>query len=373
MTTAVAPSVKGWCPGAYRPMMSADGLVVRVRPQFGRLDGAQVVGLCDLAIRYGSGALDLTNRANLQVRGVAEGDHAALLDGLNALGLLDADPGLEGRRNILISPFWTAGDVTHRLTTDLMARLADLPQLPPKVGFAVDCGDAPLLTRDPADFRFERADDGLILRADGVALGCPVTPETAIDALIEMAEWFNAHRTPDRRRMGLVTAVNLLPETWQTTAPRASASRPQIGKRPEGVLIGAPFGQIDAAALRETGAHALRVTPWRVFLLEGAEMPRDAAFLTVPNDPLTRVDACPGAPLCPSASVTTRDIARALAPRVTGTLHISGCPKGCARTTPADLTLVGNAGRFDLVTRGLASDTPQKTGLTPEDLLSGDF
>ena len=28
-----APQVKGWCPGAHRPMMSGDGLVVRIRPR----------------------------------------------------------------------------------------------------------------------------------------------------------------------------------------------------------------------------------------------------------------------------------------------------------------------------------------------------
>ena len=28
-----APVIQGWCPGALRPMMSGDGLVVRVRPR----------------------------------------------------------------------------------------------------------------------------------------------------------------------------------------------------------------------------------------------------------------------------------------------------------------------------------------------------
>ena len=30
-----APIVQGWCPGAHRPMMSGDGLVVRVRLALG--------------------------------------------------------------------------------------------------------------------------------------------------------------------------------------------------------------------------------------------------------------------------------------------------------------------------------------------------
>ncbi|MFD1807161.1 hypothetical protein ACFSHQ_00890 [Gemmobacter lanyuensis] len=36
--------MQGWCPGALRPMMSGDGLVVRVRPRLGRLRADQARG-----------------------------------------------------------------------------------------------------------------------------------------------------------------------------------------------------------------------------------------------------------------------------------------------------------------------------------------
>ena len=36
------PIIQGWCPGALRPMMSGDGLVVRIRPREGRVSGAQL-------------------------------------------------------------------------------------------------------------------------------------------------------------------------------------------------------------------------------------------------------------------------------------------------------------------------------------------
>lgn len=368
--TVNGPSVKGWCPGAYRPMMSADGLVVRVRPRFARLTAHQAMGLCDLALRYGSGFIDLTNRANLQIRGVAEADHEALLEALNGLDLLDPDPAMEGRRNILVSPFWSAGDLLHRVTQLVLETLPALPDLPAKVGIAVDCGPAPLLTRDPADFRIERGETGLILRADGATAGRRVSEEDLPTALIQMAEWFDANRSTARRRMGGVVAEGDLPTEWQSVEPCASALRPRIGRHPLGALIGAPFGQIDAKALQThlTDAAALRVTPWRAFLLEGATMPGEPAFVTVPEDPLTRVDACPGAPLCPAASVETRALARRLAPLAQGTLHVSGCAKGCARARAADVTLVGAAGRFDIVTGGRAGDTPGQTGVAAEDL-----
>ena len=57
-------AVKGWCPGALRPMLSGDGLVVRVRPRGGRLAAEQVAGIAALSARHGNGLIDLSSRAN---------------------------------------------------------------------------------------------------------------------------------------------------------------------------------------------------------------------------------------------------------------------------------------------------------------------
>ncbi|HWL21327.1 MAG TPA: precorrin-3B synthase, partial [Bradyrhizobium sp.] len=53
-------SIKGWCPSAYRPMQSGDGLVVRIRPRGGRLSAGQASAIADLAERHGNGLIDLT-------------------------------------------------------------------------------------------------------------------------------------------------------------------------------------------------------------------------------------------------------------------------------------------------------------------------
>ena len=45
---------------------------------------------------------------------------------------------------------------------------------------------------------------------------------------------------------------------------------------------------------------------------------------------MLRVIACTGAPGCLQAHAATRPLARALAPKLTETLHVSGCAKGCA-------------------------------------------
>jgi precorrin-3B synthase len=46
-------------------------------------------------------------------------------------------------------------------------------------------------------------------------------------------------------------------------------------------------------------------------------------------------------------------------------LHLSGCAKGCARSGPATVTLVGRDGAFDLVRGGGPADPPARTGLAP--------
>ncbi|WP_299635800.1 cobalamin biosynthesis protein CobG [uncultured Ruegeria sp.] len=370
-----APIVQGWCPGAHRPMMSGDGLVVRVRPRLARLDADQALGLCDLADRFGNGTIDLTNRANLQLRGVEEEDHQPLLKELAALNLLDAEPGIEIRRNILVTPLYQTGDLTARLTHKLIGRLADLPALPAKFGFAIDTGPERLLASDSADIRLETGADGLILRADGCETGRSVTETDAIDHVIALAMWFSKTYTPETRRMARV--IGALPQEWQGCAPGSVGAKLQPGPCELGALYGAAFGSLPARKLydmiEDSGASALRVTPWRLILLEGGAAIPAPAFVEDGTDPLMTTDACPGAPFCPQAQAETRDVARALASRISGRLHVSGCSKGCAHMGPADITLVGHNGRFDLVKQGRAGDEPCQRGLDPKTLMTMDF
>ncbi|GFE50560.1 precorrin-3B synthase [Roseobacter cerasinus] len=369
---SVAPAVKGWCPGAHRPMMSGDGLIVRVRPYFARLNAVQVQGLCEAAQTYGSGVLDLTNRANLQIRGVSEQGQMPLLQALDDLGLLDLSPELEARRNVLVTPFWQDGDATHRITRDLLSRLVQLPDLPAKFGLAVDAGPAPLLQEDSADIRVERSAQGWCVRADGADRGKPVAEPEIGAAVLDMARWFAAQRTAEERRMRAVVRRVALPAAWREVTPLPGGPRPAPGMHPLGAVVGAEFGQFEAASLArwmvETGAQALRVTPWRRIVLDGAAPERCDDLPTA--EIMMRADACAGAPFCTGATVETRALARQLATVTQGSVHVSGCAKGCARRGRADLTLIGRDGRFDLVRQGHAWDAPEKTGLRPDEILA---
>jgi precorrin-3B synthase len=374
-----AVAVKGWCPGAWQPMRSGDGLVVRIRPQRGRIDAEQAAGIADLAERYGNGLIDLTNRANLQIRGVSDDSHPALIDGLAKFHLLDPDPEIEARRNILVAPFWTAGDEAISIAEDLEHALASGPAgLPAKFGFAVDCGTERLLAAASADVRIERSIDGqLIVRADGMNLGRAVTRKEAVTTALRLADWFVASGGSKKGRMAPHIAAGAKPPELLcgTALPARQLTVPDPGITAHGALFGVAFGQMTRTELRWLSARTdgLRLTPWRMMLAEGLrDMPLHEGFVTRPDDPLLRVVACSGAPRCNEALADTRALAAALAPHLPDDmrLHVSGCAKGCAQSAPSSVTLVATLDGFDLIRNGSTQGTPAFRGLSRAGILA---
>ncbi|AWB50731.1 precorrin-3B synthase (plasmid) [Gemmobacter aquarius] len=360
--------VQGWCPGALRPMESGDGLVVRVRPPLGRLSQDQARGLAAAARAYGNGLIDLSARGNVQVRGVTAASHSALIVGLRGMDLIDASPEAEQRRNILVTPF--ADVETLRLASALAGALGQMPPLPGKFGFVVDSGPVPMMGDISGDIRLERAADGrLLIRCDGAALGAPVDDGAA--AAVDLARWFVAAGgvSDGRGRMADLIGRGVRPTDalTGTVAPAPKAVLPQPGLVAQGALVGVAFGQMQAEALAGLAdLGPLRMTPWRMLLIEGVSvMPALPGLITDPDDPIRRVEACSGAPACLQGRAAVRDLARRLAPQVpTGRLlHVSGCGKGCAHPGRADVTLVATAVGFDLILNGSPTDRAMKRGL----------
>jgi len=370
------PIIKGWCPGALRPMMSGDGLVVRVRPIAGRLTQDQARSIAALSAAHGNGLIDVSSRANIQLRGVTEQTHAPLIEGLRAGGLIDADIAAESRRNIVVTPFYDEGDQTEALAIALSDALATATtlDLPGKFGFAVDCGRVPVLTDAPADIRFERDNGGqLLLRPDGSNFGRPVTAETAVPEAFDLASWFIAQRGEARRMRHLTSRQECsLPKSFDTPCqPGMVRARP--GATTSGLLVAFAFGQIRSEtlmALADIGA--LRFTPWRMVMIEEASSVADLPeLITDADDSLLRVVACTGAPACSQALGETRALARSLAPltQADETLHVSGCAKGCAHPGAADLTLTATNAGYDLIQHGRADADPVRPAMTPHQIL----
>jgi precorrin-3B synthase len=374
-------AIRGWCPGAWRPMRSGDGLVVRIRPPASRIDAAQAMGLAELAERHGSGILDLTNRANLQIRGVSDASYLPLIEGFARLALLDPDPDTEARRNILMAPFWTEGDEIASIAAELEQALATGPAgVPTKFGFAVDCGRERVLAGASADVRIERAATGhLIVRADGAELGHQVTRTEAVKIALALTEWFvtSGGAKGSRGRMAARIGAGARPPEalCGNTRPARGQALPGPGIYPQGAMFGMAFGQLTSTALRCLGhcARALRLTPWRMMLAEGMhEMPDCEGLITRAEDPILRVIACSGAPRCAQAHADTRALAAALAPHIAedARLHVSGCAKGCAHSGPASITLVATSEGFDLVRGGSVRDAPVLRGLSRAGILT---
>ncbi|MEV6846037.1 precorrin-3B synthase [Actinoplanes sp. NPDC051411] len=124
------------CPGALRLHAAADGALARIRLPGGMLTGRRLRVLTEIAEEQGDGALELTSRANIQLRAL-RADPTELAGRLAAAGLL---PSLahETVRNIAAPPL--ADAETRRLVEELDRGLcADdaLAALPGRFLFAI--------------------------------------------------------------------------------------------------------------------------------------------------------------------------------------------------------------------------------------------
>jgi precorrin-3B synthase len=164
-----------------------------------------------------------------------------------------------------------------------------------------------------------------------------------------------------------------LPDKLIGDAKPAESASLNPGIHPNGALVGLAFGQIESETLGFIASlgPGLRLTPWRMILVEGLQqLPEQEGLVTRVDDPLLRVVACTGAPACPEAHAETRKLAASLAPRLApgARLHVSGCAKGCAHPSASDITLVGTPDGFDLVRNGSPRDASVQRGLTVADV-----
>jgi precorrin-3B synthase len=403
------PYRKGWCPGALKPMETGDGLLARVRAPRGRLSLDQADALADAALHCGNGAIGLSARANLHLRGVTERTLSDLHARLEEAGLIDADPEVQRLRNIVSSP---VDDLDPDASFDLRpsvealeTRLKEakgLRVLPPKFSFVVDAkGRLPLGDVD-ADVRLDGARDGTfaVYLAGEDMLAAQGSPGEVGEVAVRLADAFLAlagagEASP--RRMRALVAREGAEAIFAKAALRAKPSkrsqqrpalREILGAHSYGAefVVGAAaaFGEIEAARFkalveraRGLGASSLRLTPWRAFLIAGLD-PNGAAalvdtiaelgFIVDADDPRLRIAACPGAPACAHGLRPVRADAAdwaAVLPKAEGViLHVSGCAKGCARPAATAATVTATTKGYDLILAGRAGDPPTRRGLS---------
>lgn len=394
---------KGWCPGALRPMQSGDGLIVRLRISGGALSPALARAIAGCAEKFGNGRIDLSARANLQLRGVRQDALGALQAELARLDLLDEDPEVEAIRNLLASPLAgldpAAADIAPMVAAfdERLRRDPIFRRLPPKFLFAIDDGGSLPLPLDKADIGFvaTRGGSAFVVRVAGQPIGT-CRAESLPDAASGIASLFLGHRRDDERRMAHLVArlgvdtlvpdagLDPLPEhlPLHTTTPAKILGLHSSGTK-TALGLGISFGRLDAKSLlhladtAEATQGALRLSPWRaIFLIAEAIDARSiealaaAGFMLDDAAPLRAVAACSGRPACLQGQTDAQADARHLATSARGfgesgiALHVSACAKGCAHVEKAPVTLVGHDGLYDLILDGSAGDAPLLAGLT---------
>lgn len=405
--TVLAPARVGWCPGVLRPMQTGDGLVVRVKPRGGVLSLDQAEAIAGLAIRFGNGELDLTARANLQIRGVGSEDHAFLVQGLGSVGLLDPNAEAEAIRNVLASPLAGLDPLALFDGRSLAAALEQLlvsdtalRDLPAKWSFLVDDGSRWTLSGIVADVRFEPGPDGsMVVGLAGSPLRALLLPQRITTVAAALCRFAVRQREPQRMKAlveqhgaeQVFAAADLVPNGQALDPVPSTKTQNVVGPHRVGTTVqfgvAAAFGHLHAndllhliEAARAAQALDLRLTPWRVLLVTGMteaaaaglELSAQAApLVTDAHDPRLWVAACSGAPACRRGSTPVRADAALLAgigsfggARDGVSIHVSGCSKGCAHVGAAAWTLVGHEGRYDIVRDGRAADAPMLRGLT---------
>ena len=388
---------RGWCPGTLKPMETGDGWLVRLHPPGAKLTSAQLRRIAALAAEHGNGLIEISARANLQIRGVTAESHPMLVERLLAERLVDEHDGDGPQRVTLASPL-TGGDPSSLIDTVALAaqielRARTIPGLPAKLCVIVDDGGAQALDGFSGDIRLVGTGAGRLALCLADQFWHGPIPETEAAAAVESTlRGFTAlrHAAPERiRRLRdlppeALSGLTILPET-ATPTPRPPPQRTglfALGEDRFAALIGLPFGRCDAATLDQLGAGLgrseadIRLSPWRGLAfrdLSHAEVGKllalasDLALITRDDDPRLSVQACAGSPACSRAEAPTMADAAALATAAADllahgvTLHVSGCVKACAHPAAADLTLVGRDGRYDIVLGGTTRDKPVAT------------
>ncbi|TWB41183.1 precorrin-3B synthase [Nitrospirillum pindoramense] len=407
MTPAIInpPRVRGACPGALVPMEVADGLLVRLRIPGGRLTGPMTAAICDLAERHGNGLVDLSQRANLQLRGVRPETLSPLTDALRALGLVNGDPTAERVRNVLCSP--TCGldpacAPVRPLAVALDTALSNSPDLwtalPAKFSFVLNGGGQAPLADAVGDIRFDALPDTALFR---VAVGgdqASATPlgvcaaDVVVDTALALSRAYLRLSASRYRRLaalvaaegaaGLAAHLSLAPLSVDASLPSLHLNQ-VLGAQAGWVGLAFPFGGLSVQRLAQI-AHmtpVLRLTPWRALLLEGnfsgdpVDIFQPLGFILAPDDPRLALSACSGRGACDSGLTDARRDALALAqvaPRLLarGHIHVSACTKGCAHPAPALVTLTARdsqAGNpvYDIGLLAAAGGTAQWRGVTP--------
>ncbi|MCG8921879.1 hypothetical protein [Lentzea sp. CC55] len=305
------------CPGAVELHPAADGGLARIRVPGGTLSAAQWDVVRVAAAELGSGSIELTSRANLQIRGLADG--VELGSRLRAAGLLPSWSH-ERMRNIIAAPL----EDNQALVDELDAALCADPSLASLPGrFLVTVGAS--VSGLGGDFGLvSQGDGGTVLLLAGRDTGVRVTDP--VDAVVTAARLFGSLRGTAWRLSEVDGGVRKITEHFGVS-PGDRFSPVVTPVAPSPVTPGVPLGRLDAAQLPGV---PLRLTPWRSLVVPAGT--GTSGLITDPASPWHGVSACTGRPGCAKSLSDVRADARAwLGTPHDRPVHWSGCARRCGR------------------------------------------
>ncbi len=237
----------------------------------GRLTAAELRALAETSAAFGSSALDLTARGNLQIRGIT--DAGAVAAALGEVGLLPSSPS-----DIVASPLsGRVGGVAdvRAWVTELDAAIRAEPmlaQLPDRFLFSVDDGREDMSGLG-GDVGVHVVDDHVALVLAGCDSGVRLTARDVVDIVIAVAVRFIEIRGDAARVSELADPSTLWPGAEHGDGFRPATRTPVgwIGQDDGRVALAAavPMGVLPARVAEYLAAieAPLVVTPWRSILI----------------------------------------------------------------------------------------------------------
>ncbi|MEV0671774.1 precorrin-3B synthase [Mycobacterium sp. NPDC050441] len=355
------------CPGALTVHQAADGALVRIRLPGGMITPAQMTALAEIAEKFGSPAMELTSRGNIQIRALTDtgGPATALADA----GLLPS-PTHERARNIVASPLSgrSGGIIDIRpLITELDDAIQAEPALaglPGRFWFSLDDGRGDVSGID-ADAGVHARDDGTCaLLLAGRDTGVRLDTGDAVTTLIEVARRFVGIRGNSWRitelddHSALLDGLAVSAPAGATWPPTVQPPVGWIQQRDDRVALGAglPLGVLQARTAHFLAAieAPLVITPWRsVLVCDVSEGPADVALRVLAplglvfdeNSPWLRVSACTGSPGCAKSVADVRaDAAEAVNTPAEAHRHFVGCGRACGSPPVGEVLVASEDG-----------------------------
>lgn len=390
-----------FCPGVLHAIEAKDGLLVRIRVPGGWIEGTQLRVLADLTRRFADGSLEITSRANLQLRAIHQRDLQQIVEGIRSVGLLPS-PRHDRVRNIVTSPI--AGldkeevidprPLIHQLDRQLRAE-PEFANLHPKFSFGI-YGGPNRFSRDLDDIVLQATESNsaahLHLFLGGHSSGFAVKSAVAVECILAAArtcmELAHECSVPARVKaiLGLPGGLKRLTDSLShlpmvpAAAPLCKVNDGLLGmyaaNRQDRVNIvpSVPLGRLNPeqvdflAEASEEWEADLRLAPWRGVVLGSVSRSVADRLVGALNsiglscdgrEGFHGISACAGITGCEASLADVRRDAVSIAQRLAGepvplrwTVNLSGCEKQCGRRRGATADLVARPTGYTLVAEG---------------------